>query len=287
MSENEITVGVTGARGYFGSFLCEYLRDKGFRVVEFSSSAAGDSVAPFHLGEEMPAERLRGIDVLVHTAHDFGPLDWESIVYANVEGSRYLFKAAQEAGVGRILFVSTMAAFEGCRSMYGKGKLLIENEVVSRGGIAIRPGLMWGGGPGGLVDSLTALVTKSTRVPVFNGGGQILYLNHRADLSDFVARFARGEIDAQGAFTLACDAPWTFRDILQRIALANGRGVSFHSLPWKPVYWLMQTLEKGGIRPPFRSDSLLSLVNQDPSPDFSTYHRLGLTFRDFEPEVGE
>jgi nucleoside-diphosphate-sugar epimerase len=253
-------------------------------VIELSSSAAGDSVVEFHLGEEIPADRLSGIDVLVHTAHDFGPLEWESIVHVDVEGARYLFKAAQEAGVGRILFVSTMAAFEGCKSMYGKAKLLIENEAISRGGVAIRPGLMWGGGPGGLVDSLRAMATKSTRVPVFNGGGQVLYLNHRADLSDFVARFALGEIDAQGAFTLACDAPWTFKDILQRIALASGRGVSFHSLPWKPVYWLMQTLERGGIKPPFRSDSLLSLVNQDPSPDFSTYRRLGLAFRDFEPE---
>ena len=284
MGENPITVGVTGTGGYLGSYLCPYLRERGFRVIELSSSKErGDQVIPFRLGESVSPDELKGIDVLIHAAHDFRPLEWREIHRVNVEGSRMLFAAASEAGVKSILFISTMAAFEGCKSLYGKAKLLIENEASARGGVSVRPGLMWGGGPGGLVGSLSELVTRANRVPVFGGGKQVLYLNHRADLSEFVARFARGEIDAGGTFTLACDVPWTFREILQGVAVANGRYVAFHSLPWKPVYWLLKALEKAGRRPGFRSDSLLSLMNQDPKPDFSTYRRLELGFRNFDP----
>jgi nucleoside-diphosphate-sugar epimerase len=284
MGANEITVGVTGARGYFGTYLCAHLRAQGFRVVEFDIPPVdGESARELELGKDIPADRLQGVDVLVHTAYDFTALEWHEIHRINVEGSRKLFQAAKQAGVKRILLISTMAAFEGCKSMYGKAKLLIENEALSCGGVAVRPGLMWGGGPGGLVDSLGGIVTKSRFVPMFGGGKQVLFLNHRQDLSGFVARFAAGEIDADGVFTVSCDKPWTFGDILRKLAEAHGRQVTFVPVPWKPIYWLMKAMEKAGKRPPFRSDSLLSLMNQDPSPDFSTCHRLGLDFRDFDP----
>lgn len=278
------TVGVTGAKGYLGAHLCAHLRSAGFRVMEFDiAPMQGVNARELRLGADIPAELLRGVDVLVHAAYDFTLLDWHEIHRVNVEGSRKLFQAAGQAGVKRILLISTMAAFEGCRSMYGKAKLLMENDALACGGVAIRPGLMWGGGPGGLVDALGGIVTRSSVVPMFGGGRQVLYLNHRSDLGAFIARFAAGGIDAQGVFTVACDKPWTFGDILRKLAEANGRHVRFLPVPWKPIYWLMKAMEKAGKRPPFRSDSLLSLMNQDPSPDFSTCRRLGLSFRDFDP----
>ena len=134
-----------------------------------------------------------------------------------------------------------------------------------------------------MVCALQETVMRSSFVPVFGSGRQVLYPLNRADLGEFVVRFASGEVQVEGVFTLACDKPWTFRSILEKLAEAKGRKVKFVSVPWKPVYWLLKAMEKAGRKPPFRSDSLLSLMNQDLSPDFTTYHRLGLEFRDFAP----
>lgn len=284
METSKITAGVTGARGFLGSFLCDHLRSAGFEVVGYDiPPASGGFERELVLGSDVSPDLLQGVDVLIHGAYDFSLLDWQDVYRVNVEGSRKLLKAAKLAGVQRILVVSTMAAWDGCKSMYGKAKLLIENEAVACGGVAVRPGLMWGGGPGGMVGSLGGVVAKAKFVPMFGGGKQVLYLNHRDDLSGFIARFAAGDIDPQGVCTIACDKPWTFGDILRKLAEAQGRQVTFVPVPWKPIYWLMRMMEKSGRRPPFRSDSLISLMNQDPNPDFSTYRRLGLAFRDFEP----
>jgi len=252
-------------------------------VIELRDDDAGTDAVRFDLGKPIAPQNLAGIDCLVHAAHDFTALRWEDHLRVNVEGSRALFASAREAEVKRILFISTMAAYSGCKSMYGKAKLLVEEEVIRQGGIAVRPGLMWGGGPGGMVGALGKSVARSKLVPLFGGGSQVFYLNHREDLSRFMALFASGEIaPVDKPFTLSCDVPWTFRQILSALAQAAGNRPRFLPVPWQPFYAMLKAMEAVGVHPPFRSDSLLSLMNQDPSPDLSVYRGLALDFRDFD-----
>ena len=42
-----------------------------------------------------------------------------------------LLDAARAAGVGRVLFVSSISAYDGCRSAYGRGKLRVETAVAA------------------------------------------------------------------------------------------------------------------------------------------------------------
>lgn len=287
MSEKRATIAVTGATGFVGRYLCEYLRAHDFRVLELRRSAAGDSSNPvlkFTLGEAVatPGD-LADVDLLVHAAHDYSPLEWDDICRVNLEGAKLLLAAAREAEVKQILFVSTMAAFNGCKSNYGRVKMRIEDEVIRMGGMAVRPGLMWGPEPGGLIGALRGTVGKSRVVPLVGGGSQVLYLNHLEDFSRFVAAVAAQEVPAvNDRFVLACDVPWTFRRILTALAASQGNSPTFLPVPWKPLYVLLKGLEKIGMRPAFRSDSLLSLMNQDPSPDFDLCSRLPIHFRDFD-----
>jgi len=289
MERNGVKVGITGATGFLGTYLSAHLRRAGLRVVEFREEEGlpveeGVPVVPFTLDSPVHPESLGGLEALIHAAYDFRPRTWDEIVEVNVNGSAGLLKAAREAGVKRIVVISTMAAFDGCRSMYGKAKLLMERDALELGAVVVRPGLMWGGGPGGLVGNLARLVARAAVVPLAGAGRQPLYLNHREDISRFLARAVTedlGEINI--AFTLTCDVPWTFRQILAGLAEAQGRSVRFVSVPWQPLYWGLKTLELIGLRPGFRSDSLVSLMNQDPAPDFTVYGTLGLRFRDFSP----
>jgi uncharacterized protein YbjT (DUF2867 family) len=69
---------------------------------------------------------------------------------------------------------------------------------------------------------------------------------------------------------IASPEPLTLRDILTRVAQSLGRRRVFVPLPEGLVMGGLRTAEMIlGSKCPVRSDSLLSLLNPDPSPDFS------------------
>ena len=147
-----MTVAVTGARGYVGSRVADAIERAGGKVLRL-----GRAEAP--LGSEPPA--FDGVDALVHAAWDFAPHTRREIARVNVDGSVRLVDAARSAGAERIIFVSTLSAFPGCPSMYGRAKLDVEEHVRSLGGVAVRPGLVWGRPGGSLYARLAALADRS------------------------------------------------------------------------------------------------------------------------------
>jgi nucleoside-diphosphate-sugar epimerase len=279
---------VTGAAGNIGSFLCDFFRRHGYRVVEFRrdvAGLAGDCLSPrpYELRRPVDPDSLRGVDLLVHCAHDFGGGTLAEMMQVNLQGSVNLFEAARAAEVGRVAFISTMSSFEGCRSNYGRVKLATEREATQRGVAVIRPGLVYGGGTGGMVRSLTRLVCTGTVLPLVGTGQQKLYLCHIEDLCWLVLEVGRADPEAMAApLVAASERALTFREILQELARAHGRRVVLLPLPWRLIWLGLTLLEKAKMNPGFRSDSLIGLVNTDPRPDFSTTRRLGVSFRDFD-----
>ena len=116
---------VTGAHGYVGGAICEGLRRAGWQPRALSRNPAAAEVR-FQLGAEVPVEPLRGAAALIHCAYDFSPRDYLTARRVNGEGARRLFAAARAAGVEQIMLVSSMSAFDGCRSNYGRIKMDLE-----------------------------------------------------------------------------------------------------------------------------------------------------------------
>src|SRR5512137_1467583 len=109
------TCAVTGATGYVGGRLKAALQQSGWRVMEWSRQAAGGkATVNFRLGQEVDPQRLAGTEALVHCAYDFSARRWKDIERVNVAGTENLFRAARTAGVERIVFISSLSAFEGC-----------------------------------------------------------------------------------------------------------------------------------------------------------------------------
>ena len=72
-----------------------------------------------------------------------------------------------------------------------------------------------------------------------------------------------------------------FRDMLLQIAANRGRQIKLVSVPGGLVLRGMRLLETLGIPVPFRSDSLVSLLNPDPHMDLSQAGLWGVQFREF------
>jgi nucleoside-diphosphate-sugar epimerase len=275
---------ITGSNGYVGGCLKNYFAARGWEILELTRRPGpGARAVAFQLGAEISPPVLAGVGALVHCAYDFQPLRWEEIRAVNVDGTRKLFQAARAAGVGKIVCLSSISAYDGCRSLYGKAKLEIEKIALDSGALAVRPGLVYGGGPGGMFGKLAAQIRKSSVIPLIGDGSQIQFLVHNEDLAAFIEKFTAGKIEiAPRVLTAAHDRPWPFRQLLSEIAHGLNKKIKFVPLPWRLIWAGLKTAEACGLRLNFRSDSLMSLMHQNPKPDFSPNLAAGLVCRPFE-----
>lgn len=269
-------IGVTGGSGLVGSHLMGELQSRGHIAQSLPRTE-------FKLGEAVAVGILCGFDGLVHCAYDFHAFGWDEIKRVNVDGSITLLKAAIEAGVKKLIFVSSIAAFDGCKSLYGRGKLEVEAFVRDVGGVTVRPGLVYGDTEGrGMFGSLARAV-RMPIVPVFGDGSQHFYLAHVQDLAVALADAIERYDLFQGRTVIAANPePIAFRDLLNMIARGEtGRRVVTVPVPALLGLFGLKALEAMGLRPRFRSDSLVSMMTYDREPDFAAARELGLRFRSF------
>jgi nucleoside-diphosphate-sugar epimerase len=241
----------------------------------------------FCLGQEVAPLLLQGVDAVVHCAYDFGPRRWKEIFAVNVVGSEKLFAAARDAGVKSIIHISSLSAFPGCRSLYGRAKLETERLALAVGALVIRPGLVYGDSSEGMFGRLVTQVRSSSWLPVIHGGQQTQYTVHEEDLGELVLGCLAGRAGNASIPILAAHARgWELGDILRQISNALGKQVRFIPVPWQIIWIGLKLLETAGIPTRFRSDSLISLIYQDPQPSFALLKSLGFHCRPFQLTAG-
>ena len=283
---SEKTCAITGSNGYVGGSVKNYFAARGWDILELTRQPKPNSRAlKFQLGDEISPAELAGVNALVHCAYDFKPLRWNEIVAVNVEGSRKILEAARAAKISKIIFISSISAFDGCRSLYGKAKLKIEKIALDCGALVIRPGLVYGNDLGGMFGKLAAQIRNASVIPMIGDGSQIQFLVHNEDLCAFIEKFAAEQIKiAPQILTAANGQPWPFKKLLLEIARGQNKKIKFVPLPWRLVWAGLKFAEVCGLKLNFRSDSLISLMNQNPAPDFSENSKAGLICRPFRIE---
>lgn len=282
MTASAPTCAVTGANGFAGQAVCRRFQSLGWKVVALvrRPQSAPENCEPrtFALGEMPPPALLAGIDVLIHAAYDFSVRSWADICRVNAIGSEYLFDAATRARVKRQIFISSMAAYEGCRSKYGLGKLAAEHAARIRGGVVVRPGLIYGDRNGGLAGQIAALAKKTPVVPMIGNGRYPLYTCHVEDLSALVLFLATAEPPPAGIVTAAHASPVTLRGLVEQ---ARGGNASILPIPWRLIAAGLWFAEAMGARLAFRSDSVISIVHANRAPDFTALETIPVVFRPF------
>ena len=257
---------VTGSTGYIGAVLVSHLRARGWLIREARQPDGPEREGsfPYRLDSALDPKWFQGVDGLVHCAYDFTLTDPDDIRRVNVDGSVRLFEAAASAGVPRRILLSTMSAFEGCRSDYGRAKLEIERLTAAFGAAIIRPGLVWGGSGGGLFGALERVAVTLPVVPLVAADRRLLYPAHIDDLSDLVCLVLSGDVD-HGTKPIigAAGEPISLRELVGHLASMAGRNPLVLPLSSQVVEFSLRCCELLGMRLPFRSDSLRSLVGLD------------------------
>ena len=143
VSANKQTVVVTGATGFIGEFLAKSLVDKGFNVRTYCrrpiSSELRQYIKPEDIYEgELTAgpsllSALKGVSAVFHVAglaHS-GHVGLKQALDVNLEGTKSVYSACIEAGVGKLIYFSTILVTGLQTSAYVKSKRAAEEFLLS------------------------------------------------------------------------------------------------------------------------------------------------------------
>lgn len=245
---------VTGANGFVGSHLCERLLECGHEVV---AAVRAQGSAPVGTHEVLIAdidgstdwtEALEGVQGVIHLAarvhvmHDRAKDPLSEFRRVNVEGSTALADAAEIAGVGRFVYLSSIKV-NGERTgetpflarhpaapldPYGISKFEAEvalRDIARNSGfdlVVVRAPLVYGPGVGGNFIKMLELTRSGLPLPL----GSVRNQRTMASIWNLVDLLEKSmvEFDASGNLILAGDAfsPST-ADLLRQIAKSMGR----------------------------------------------------------------
>lgn len=228
---------VTGAFGYSGRYIATRLLDAGVRVRTITNSTERASPLQgrieahrFHFDRlDRLVDSLRGASVLYNTywvrfnARDFQ----QSLAVANTQR---LFRAATEAGVGRVVHVSITNPSEDSPLEYFRGKAVLERTLRETGlsYAILRPTVLFGE-EDILINNIAWLLRRLPVFGVFGRGEYRLQPIYVDDLAELAVAQGRGRenvtIDAIGPETP------TYRELIRTIGDAIGRRRPIVSVP--------------------------------------------------------
>jgi nucleoside-diphosphate-sugar epimerase len=281
---------VTGASGYVGSRIASHLAGAGWDVRALCRTrppidAERVTHVRFDLVTGPTPEMLADADALVHAGYDFDHTRWSDIARVNVEGTGHLLTAAKNAGVDRIIYVSTVAAFPETRSMYGRAKLESEGLALALGAVVVRCGLVWGPHGGAMFGALRRAVQRLPVVPLVVPADLGIALVCEDDLAVLIERVLEAWPREPGRlFVAAASSTLTITDLLRSLSPSAGSSRRFVAVSWRIAWLALRCLEMLGVTPPFRSDSLLSLLSADSDPlarATADPRRYGVSFRPY------
>lgn len=285
-----VNCAITGANGYIGSRLSDFFIQRGFTVFACTRRLEPGSTRGIYFELRTPPSaeefRSRHIEILIHCAYDFSVTRWGDIERLNIEGTRKLMDAAKAGGVQRIVTISSQSAFTGCKSLYGKAKLAIEHLTLELGGVVVRPGLVYGNTSGGMMGSLQKSVTQNSLLPVIQHPGETLRLIHEDDLCNLVYQLATDAVVTASKPVIAASIKgYSLGRIVRSLARATGKTVSLIPVPWQVAWLGLKTLEILGLKPGFKSDSILALGHPNDNPEADAVRLPQFPIREFQEVV--
>lgn len=225
---------ITGATGFVGSAVLAEALAQGHQVKALArreqAERAGVTWVRGDLGDTAALAALcAGADAVVHVAGLTNTPDPAEFEVANVTGTANVLAAMAEAGVKRLVFVSSLSARKPELSLYGASKAKAEAlvEASRLDWTTVRPPAVYGPRDIDMLDLFRA--AKWGVVPLPPGGATSII--HADDLARLLVALAVGNAAATKKQVYEPDdgreGGWSHKELGQAIGRAMGRGRVF------------------------------------------------------------
>lgn len=237
---------VTGAFGFTGRHIARQLLERGHGVRTLTGHperAHGAEIAVFPLSFDAPGElarALEGAEVLYNTYWVRFEAAGRTFAGA-VENSRRLFRAAREAGVGRIVHVSITHANPASPLPYFRGKGEVEAALAESSvpHSILRPALLFGAGDV-LVNNIAWMLRRFPAFAIPGRGDYAMRPIHVGELGALAVREGR-HAEAQRAVEAVGPERLSYEALVRAVGDAIRRpGRMVHVSP--PVVWCIGRL---------------------------------------------
>jgi nucleoside-diphosphate-sugar epimerase len=264
---------LSGGAGFLGLHLSRRLIADGHHVrtldvVPLDDAKLESSVQELR-GDVRDADRVRalmeGADVVVHAAAAL-PIQAsrESIRSVNVGGTENILQAARDAGVRRVVFISSTAVYGVPEKhpieesdplvgvgAYGESKIDAEAlcRVAAVDTTILRPKTFVGPERLGVFEILFDWIREGRRIYILGRGHNRYQLLAVEDLVDAIVRAAASPAAARETFNVGATEFGTVRSDLQALIDHAGSSSRLRPIPVKPAELVLRALELARLSP--------------------------------------
>lgn len=250
---------VTGATGFLGKYVVKELVEHGYQVRAFGrNSKVGRSLenssVSFFQGDLIKAddvlEACKGMDLVVHAgalSTVWGP--WEDFYQANVLGTKYVLEACRQAGIQRLVYVSSPSIYAAPKDQLGikesdapeennlnnyiRSKLASEKlfkDYPDVPSIILRPRGLFGIGDTSILPRVINLSQK-IGIPLIGDGRQLMDMTCVENVA-LAIRLAIEAPEAKGeVYNITNGESRAFRDLLEESLTGLGYPIKYRNLP--------------------------------------------------------
>lgn len=281
-------VHVTGGSGFLGGRVVPLLVAAGHEVFALARSAAA-AEAVERLGATAVAGDLddpASVDAAFSASGAGALVNLASLGFGHAPT---IIAAAEEAGLGRAVFVSTTAIFTSLEARSKSVRLAAEDGIRASAleWTILRPTMIYGAPGDRNMARLLRLVRRSPLIPLPGGGAGLQQPVHVDDLAGAVVA-ALSAPEAMGReYDIAGPEPLALRDVVAQSAAAVGRSPRVVGLPLAPAVAAARLYERVSGRPRLRAEQVGRLA-EDKAFDIGPARRdLGFDPRPFAVGIRE
>ncbi len=250
---------ITGANGFIGSNLTEYLANKGheiYALVHYLYKAPPENIIyrAFDLhsfGSDVIPE---GTDIVIHAAYiPYRKGSMQADI--NYKATKRLYDLSKRKGVKQFIFLSSLSAQGEALSHYGKSKFATAELFNIEKDLVLEPGLVLGNG--GLYKQIRQIINKNNLIPLIGGGKQSFQSISITDLQLIIEHSINQQIS--GKFTIAESEPIIMKDLYLGIAKNLGKQIKFITLPYWITDIIFNIIDKFNIKLGVNKENYLGL----------------------------
>ena len=277
-------IAITGSTGFIGGKLVKHF-SANHQVVAMQRNECNPGgygeVKKFDLTDEKTFSAIEGADVLVHCAFIRSDRNNKNALAQNVEGTLKLARLCAEKKI-HFVFLSTMSAHADALSDYGKHKFEIEQQLPKDNTCILKLGLVIGNS-GGLFNTIKSIISKSSFIPMIDGGAQPIQIVHVSDLCRIIEKICSEKIS--GTFNIGTPKVYQLKELYEQIALAEKKYPKFISVPYPLMNIALTVAELLPVQLPVTTENLRGLKQLKPFNTENSLKKLGVELMSLEPAV--